>query len=174
MARRARDRNNGVVFAGQNPAERNLPGAVSPMKELEGFRVAIPATSGFEEPTWSSPAGLLTPWVPRSGTSSVHGPIGRADSRHLSWPVAPGFRRPGQGTAPRELLHGSRRYSQCRRQLENEEVVRDRNWVSSRQPDDIPVFNKTMIQLFAEAARSRNAAGSEGTSPQRKGATSGR
>jgi protease I len=30
------------------------------------------------------------------------------------------------------------------------EVVRDRNWVSSRKPDDIPSFNKEMISLFGE------------------------
>ena len=30
------------------------------------------------------------------------------------------------------------------------EVVRDRNWVSSRQPKDIPAFNNEMIALFAE------------------------
>jgi protease I len=29
--------------------------------------------------------------------------------------------------------------------------VRDRNWVSSRKPSDIPHFNKNMIELFAEA-----------------------
>lgn len=29
--------------------------------------------------------------------------------------------------------------------------VRDRNWVSSRQPSDIPQFNKQMIELFSEA-----------------------
>jgi protease I len=34
----------------------------------------------------------------------------------------------------------------------NDEVsVRDRNWVSSRKPDDIPQFNKNMIELFFEA-----------------------
>jgi protease I len=32
----------------------------------------------------------------------------------------------------------------------DKEVVRDRNWVSSRQPDDIPAFNKEVIKLFAE------------------------
>lgn len=53
----------------------------------------------------------------------------------------------------------------------DEEVVRDKNWVSSRKPDDIPVFNKTMIQLFAEAPRSQQA---EKVPPQRKGATVGR
>lgn len=30
------------------------------------------------------------------------------------------------------------------------EVVRDRNWVSSRKPDDIPAFNKEMLSLFGE------------------------
>ena len=32
----------------------------------------------------------------------------------------------------------------------DEEVVRDGNCVSSRQPDDIPAFNREMIALFAE------------------------
>ncbi|HTM35452.1 MAG TPA: type 1 glutamine amidotransferase domain-containing protein [Terriglobales bacterium] len=32
----------------------------------------------------------------------------------------------------------------------DEEFIRDRNWVSSRQPSDIPVFNREMIQLFSE------------------------
>lgn len=30
------------------------------------------------------------------------------------------------------------------------EAVRDGNWVSSRQPDDIPAFNREMISLFFE------------------------
>jgi len=29
--------------------------------------------------------------------------------------------------------------------------VRDRNWVSSRQPTDIPAFNRNMLELFSEA-----------------------
>lgn len=33
---------------------------------------------------------------------------------------------------------------------EDKEVVRDENWVSSRQPDDIPSFNRAMIDLFAQ------------------------
>lgn len=32
----------------------------------------------------------------------------------------------------------------------DEEVVRDGKWVSSRQPTDIPAFNREMITLFAE------------------------
>ncbi len=33
----------------------------------------------------------------------------------------------------------------------DQQVVRDRNWVSSRQPSDIPAFNREMISLFAES-----------------------
>jgi deglycase len=32
----------------------------------------------------------------------------------------------------------------------DEEVVRDGNWVSSRQPSDIPAFNREMLRLFGE------------------------
>jgi protease I len=32
----------------------------------------------------------------------------------------------------------------------DKEVVRDQNWVSSRQPSDIPVFNREMTKLFSE------------------------
>jgi protease I len=35
-------------------------------------------------------------------------------------------------------------------QWEDKEVVRDRNWVSSRSPKDLPAFNREMINLFAE------------------------
>ncbi|HZR59142.1 MAG TPA: type 1 glutamine amidotransferase domain-containing protein [Terriglobales bacterium] len=41
----------------------------------------------------------------------------------------------------------------------DKEVVRDQNWVSSRQPSDIPAFNREMINLFSEkAGKSRKAA----------------
>jgi|SRR5215469_7937681 len=33
---------------------------------------------------------------------------------------------------------------------EGSEVVRDRNWVSSRKPSDIPAFNREMLNLFSE------------------------
>jgi len=36
----------------------------------------------------------------------------------------------------------------------DEEVVRDRNWVSSRQPSDIPAFNREMIEVFSEKRQS--------------------
>jgi protease I len=31
----------------------------------------------------------------------------------------------------------------------DQEVVLDRNWVSSRRPDDIPAFNQKMLEVFA-------------------------
>jgi protease I len=34
----------------------------------------------------------------------------------------------------------------------DQEVVRDRNLVTSRKPDDLPAFNREMVSLFAEAA----------------------
>jgi protease I len=45
-------------------------------------------------------------------------------------------------------------------QWEDSEAVRDRNWVSSRSPKDLPAFNREMVSLFAEhrAARRRRAA----------------
>jgi protease I len=33
---------------------------------------------------------------------------------------------------------------------QDREVIRDRNWITSRQPSDIPAFNREMLNLFAE------------------------
>ena len=33
---------------------------------------------------------------------------------------------------------------------EDSECIRDRNWVSSRKPDDLPAFNREMVKMFAE------------------------
>lgn len=35
-------------------------------------------------------------------------------------------------------------------QWQDSECLRDKNWVSSRQPSDIPAFNREMIRLFSE------------------------
>jgi protease I len=32
----------------------------------------------------------------------------------------------------------------------DETVIRDKNWVSSRKPDDIPAFNREMVSMFNE------------------------
>ena len=39
----------------------------------------------------------------------------------------------------------------------DEEVVRDRNWISSRQPSDIPAFNRAMAEVFSTAIRKQAA-----------------
>lgn len=44
---------------------------------------------------------------------------------------------------------------------QDEEVVQDKNWVSSRQPSDIPAFNRTMIELFAQQHSGQKKTGSE-------------
>jgi protease I len=41
----------------------------------------------------------------------------------------------------------------------DQELVRDRNWVTSRGPKDIPAFNRGMIDLFAEASPQRRGQG---------------
>lgn len=33
----------------------------------------------------------------------------------------------------------------------DEECIRDRNWVSSRKPDDLPAFNKEIVRALSEA-----------------------
>jgi protease I len=38
---------------------------------------------------------------------------------------------------------------------QDQEVVRDKNWVSSRQPSDIPAFNQAMIGLFSEGRKAK-------------------
>jgi protease I len=35
----------------------------------------------------------------------------------------------------------------------DQEVVHDRNWVSSRNPDDLPAFNREMVKLFAQESQ---------------------
>ncbi len=39
----------------------------------------------------------------------------------------------------------------------DEEVVVDRNFVSSRKPDDIPAFNREMLRVFADSRRAQAA-----------------
>ena len=47
----------------------------------------------------------------------------------------------------------------ARGRWEDSEVVRDRNWVSSRSPKDLPAFNGEIINLFSEIkAKARRAA----------------
>jgi protease I len=36
----------------------------------------------------------------------------------------------------------------------DQQVVRDRNWISSRKSDDIPAFNETMLEVIAQHVES--------------------
>jgi protease I len=40
---------------------------------------------------------------------------------------------------------------------QDQPVVRDRNWVTSRQPSDIPEFNRATLELFTEAVPAKAA-----------------
>ena len=42
---------------------------------------------------------------------------------------------------------------------QDQETVLDKNWLSSRTPEDIPAFNKAMLQLFVPKRESARAAG---------------
>ena len=54
-------------------------------------------------------------------------------------------------TIPDDLKNAGAKWS-------DEAVVRDRNWVSSRQPSDLPQFNKSMIELFVEKSQKHHKA----------------
>ena len=41
----------------------------------------------------------------------------------------------------------------------DEQTVLDKNWVSSRKPDDIPAFNEAMLTLFAKIKEKSKGAG---------------
>jgi protease I len=58
---------------------------------------------------------------------------GLAEGRHLT----------GYHTIADDVLNAGAEFT-------DEEVVVDGNWVSSRMPDDIPAFNRQMIDLFAQ------------------------
>jgi putative intracellular protease/amidase len=56
------------------------------------------------------------------------------------------------------LASNSGRYAQRRRKVLDEEVVVDNGLVSSRKPDDLPAFNRKMIEEFAEGRHTAAAA----------------
>jgi protease I len=40
---------------------------------------------------------------------------------------------------------------------QDKEVIRDRNWVSSRKPDDLPAFNRASVEAMNESRREESA-----------------
>ena len=181
-----------------------------PNSELTGFRVAVLATDGFEEPELTEPVQALreagaqvTILSPRSGQiqavrhdidrtikvkvdrvlkdarveefDAVHLPGGtlNADAMRML-PEVQSFLRAWQDAgkpltaichAPWELVSAGlvrgrtlTSYHTIQDDIRNaggnwvdQEVVEDGNWVTSRQPGDIPAFNNAMIRLFSRS-----------------------
>jgi protease I len=179
------------------------------MANLQGFRVAVIATDGFEEQELTEPIGVLkdvgaevTILSPKSGDiqafrhmdKSITVPVNRvlaeADPDEFDGVVLPGggfnadfmrvlpelqsFLRSMQDAhkpiaaichAPWELISAGlvegrtlTSYHTIQDDIRNaggtwldQEVVEDDNWVTSRQPDDLPAFNKAVIALFARS-----------------------
>ncbi len=48
----------------------------------------------------------------------------------------------------------------------DEECVRDRNWVSSRKPDDLPAFNRECVRVLSEARAAASKQAEERDSPE--------
>jgi len=201
------------------------------MKSLEGVRVAILATNGFEESELVEPRKALddagaqsTVLAPESGeiqgmnhsekgtrvpvdgelTSAapddfdavlLPGGVGNADKLRMDENARRFVRAIDKSSRPIAVIcHGSwllvsaglvrgrhlTSFYTLQDDIRNaggrwseEEVVRDKNWVSSRKPDDLPVFNKTMIRLLAESLKSSRAACFDQAGRKKKGATSG-
>ena len=180
------------------------------MSELNGLRVAVLATDGFEEPELTEPVKALreagaqvTILSPRPGEiqgvrhdidktikvkvdrtikeasaeefDAVHLPGGalNADAMRMV-PEVQAFLRAVQDAgkpisvichAPWELVSAGlvrgrtlTSYYTLQDDIRNagghwvdREVVEDGNWVSSRQPSDIPAFNRAMIRLFSRS-----------------------
>ena len=38
---------------------------------------------------------------------------------------------------------------------EDREVIRDRNWISSRKPDDLPAFNRAIVEALGEPRKGK-------------------
>jgi protease I len=97
-------------------------------EKLQGIRVAILATDGFE-------------YV----AAICHGPwmlveAGVLEGRKLtSWPSLKTDIRNAGG------------------EWTDQEVVTDKGLVTSRKPDDIPAFNKKLIEVFSEAKQLQHA-----------------
>jgi protease I len=180
------------------------------MSELNGLRVAMLATDGFEEPELTEPVKALrdtgaqvTILAPKPGAiqgvrhdidktikvkvdraiqdasaeefDAVHLPGGalNADAMRMV-PEVQAFLRAMQEAgkpfsvichAPWELVSAGlvrgrtlTSYYTLQDDIRNaggrwvdREVVEDGNWVTSRQPSDIPAFNRAMIRLFSRS-----------------------
>ncbi|SRR5581483_891542 len=102
-----------------------LPGGALNADHLRTERKAIEFVRQFERD--GKPIAFIchAPWIVISA--------GLARGRHFT----------GYHTIKDDIINSGAHY-------DDKEVIRDRNWVSSRQPSDIPAFNREMLQLFSE------------------------
>ena len=176
-------------------------------RSLDGLKVAILLTNGFEQAEYTEPRKALedagakvTVFAPKAGEAygmkhhdkadkiKVDRPLSEARPEEFDAVLLPGgalnadalrveeaarefvkaFEREGKPIAvichgPWLLVsadlvdgHTLTSYHTIQDDIRNaggkwvdEQVVRDRNWVSSRQPSDIPAFNEALMALFA-------------------------
>lgn len=86
-----------------------------------------------------------------SGVRQANGRGGQTDCRHLSPTGVAGIGGRGKRAYPNGAITPFQDdIRNAGGQWVDDEVVHDQNWVSSRQPSDIPAFNREMISLFAE------------------------
>ena len=109
--------------------------------KLNQLRVAILATDGFEEAELLAPRKALD--EAGAKTTVVAPKAGKIQ----------GFKHDAGLTKGRTLTSYHTIQDDIRNSGANwkdQEVIRDKNWVSSRKPSDIPAFNREMIALFSE------------------------
>lgn len=105
-------------------------------KTSDGLKVAILATDGFEQVELTEP---------RKALEEAGKPI--AVICHGPWLLASAGLVTGH-TIQDDIRNAGGPWI-------DDEVVRDENWISSRQPSDIPAFNRETVSLFAERGRNR-------------------
>src|SRR5579885_2921638 len=118
---------------------------------LSGMRVAILVTDDFEQAELTEPkkaleqAGAKTMIIaPKSGQVQGMNHDVKADSFNVDMTLDQANPDDFDGVLlPDGALNADK--------LRMEPKVRDRNWVSSRSPQDLPAFNQGMVQLFSES-----------------------
>ena len=135
-----------AVDIGESPKEGKMA------SELNGLRVAILVANGFEQIEMTEPkraleaAGAVVKLVsPEEGevkgwnhTAICHAPWTLIDAEAVD-----GLRITSWPSIKTDLINAGANWV-------DEEVVRDGQIVTSRKPDDLPVFNREMIKMFGE------------------------
>jgi putative intracellular protease/amidase len=101
--------------------------------ELHGMRIAVLVANGFEQSEMEEPRKALETAGAKVDLISPETSKVKAWQHTLtSWP-----------SLKKDLVNAGATWV-------DQVVVRDQKLVTSRKPDDLPEFNKEMIQLFSE------------------------